>query len=232
MNALCLLALTTSLPTATALDVRYIDDIEKENTAPSMLTFFFLLFFAVVLALYLEKLCRYLPDYALTHLRLRLRRRWKVKEEEPDEATPMDVDAWEPTKTEDDYEAEIRSLKKKLRKLMEDKEDLMVTIQVKEDCISSLQDEIKEKNMENMSGQDFRERQERQIDKLDVEKTDAERARDRALDEMDRITFELANTQKELVKRENELEKVRGRFDRLEEKHSKLVDDHESIVKQ
>ena len=214
MTALCLLALAT--PTASAMEPHYIDDTKKahdEEYTPSMYTFFFLLFFAVVLALYLEKLCRYLLDYALTHLRLRLRRRWKVKEEEPDEATPMDVDAWEPTKTEDDYEAEIRSLKKKLRKLMEDKEDLMVTIQVKEDCISSLQDEIKEKNMENMSGQDFRERQERQIDKLDVEKTDAERARDRALDEMDRITFELANTQKELAKRENELEKVRGRFD-------------------
>ena len=81
--------------------------------------------------------------------------------------------------------------------------------------------------MENMSGEDFRQRQERQIDKLDVEKTDAERARDRALDEMDRVTFELANAQKELVKKENELEKVRGRFDRLEEKHSKLVDDHD-----
>ena len=127
MNALCLLALTTSLPTATALDARYIDDIEKENTAPSMLTFFFLLFFAVVLALYLEKLFRYMLDYALTLLRRRFRRHWKVKEE-IDETAPMDVDSWEPTKTEEDYEAEIRSLKKKLRRLNEDKDELLVTI--------------------------------------------------------------------------------------------------------
>lgn len=212
MTALCLMALT--MPTASAMDSHYIDDTKKaqdEEYTPSMYTFFFLLFFAVVLALYLEKLFRYLLDYAMTHLRLRLRRRWKVKEEEPDETAPMDVDACQPTKTEDDYEAEIRCLKKKLRKLTEDKEDLMVTIKIKEDCISNLQDEIKEKKMENMSGEDFRERQERQIDKLDVEKTDAERARDRALDENDRITFELANTQKEPVKKENELEKVRGR---------------------
>ena len=226
MNALCLLALTTSLPTATALDAHYIDNTEKENTAPSMLTFFFLLFFAVVLALYLEKLFRYMLDYALALLRRRFRRHWKVKEE-IDKTAPMDVDSWEPTKTEEDYEAEIRSLKKKLRRLNEDKDELLVTIQIKEDCINNLQNELKEKDMENTSGEDFRQRQERQIDKLDVEKTDAERARDRALDEMDRVTFELANAQKELVKKENELEKVRGRLDRLEEKHSKLVDDHD-----
>jgi hypothetical protein len=109
------------------LDARYIDDIEKENTAPSMLTFFFLLFFAVVLALYLEKLFRYMLDYALTLLRRRFRRHWKVKEE-IDETAPMDVDSWEPTKTEEDYEAEIRSLKKKLRRLNEDKDELLVTI--------------------------------------------------------------------------------------------------------
>ena len=177
------------------------------------------------MALYLEKLFRYSLNYVIKHLQLRFGRRWKVKEE--DETVPMDVDSWEPTKTEEDYENEIRSLKKKLRKITEEKDELQMTVQIKKDCISSLQDELSTKKAENLSNQDFQEKQHNYQTKLEMEKEDAVRAREHALDDVDRLTMELGSTQRELARKDNELENLRGRYERLETKHATLVEDND-----
>eukprot|EP00435_Cladocopium_sp_Y103_P076100 s59_g76.t1 len=190
MTALCLLAMTSTMPAAAAMDSNY-NDLTKKATedeyTPGMYYFFMLLFFAALLALIMEKFLRYVLDYVMTQLRVRFRRHWKVKEE-PGEASPMDVDAM----TEDDYEAELRSLRKKIRKLDEDKEELMVTIQVKQDCIKNLEHELKSKEMETRSGQEFRDRQQQFQNALEIEKDKAVRERETALDDVDKLTMDLA----------------------------------------
>eukprot|EP00435_Cladocopium_sp_Y103_P036571 s279_g9.t1 len=92
----------------------------------------------------------------------RLTRVRKVKKEI--DGSPMDVDSSNMSRMDEDQaEATIRTFKKKIRKLEEDKEEIAATIRIKMDCIKNLEDTVTEKQQMLISNADFMARQEQAI---------------------------------------------------------------------
>ena len=147
---------------------------------------YFLIFLTVIAAITVEKLGKYALRYLMNKYKVTIRKPMKVKtEDDGDETMPMDVD--ETFMHGSDQPMEMRSAKRKLRVLEEDKQELEATITVKEDAIESLQKQLNEKTRESMEWEKVSKSLEQRLERLKGEKAGLADKESRRQDEIEEL---------------------------------------------
>ena len=157
-----------------------------------------------------------------------LQKKVKVKIEDDQDATPMDVDMSDMSMMDnDELQMRMRATKKKMRRMNEDKDELMVDLARKDDRIRALQQAIKEKDVALGSTDDFAQKQDRAIDHAVQDRDHALLERDQARQERDATLVDLDNMTQKYDNRGTELAVLEEKYETIRDKYDKLRDEHQ-----
>lgn len=165
-----------------ATQAAYVSDYPLEiqqgsKKEESFFMVYLLMFFTVIMAILVERLGRFGMNYIIVKMGYQ-----EVKPEQVTQFVPVGVEDEGPSPMDVDYsqldyddmqrptEATIRAMNKKIRQLTEEKDELSVTIHVRQDVIDRLEEQLEEKKKESASWEQFAHDQSDAIDKLKDDK--------------------------------------------------------------
>ena len=195
----------------------------------SFFTVYVMVFFTVIMAILVERLGRYGMNYIIVMMGYQ-----EVKPEQVTKLLPVKIEEDSPVPMEVDYSSldfddmpkpgevssTIRAMNKKIRQLTEEKDELSVTVHIRQDVIDRLEEEIEEKKKESISWQVFAQDQSAAIEKLKEDKkfavqeeqdtkTQCEKLRDE-IDENDtkigQLNVQINTLEQKVEKAKNDLE--------------------------
>ncbi|CAL1138133.1 unnamed protein product [Cladocopium goreaui] len=216
---------STMMSAAAAYDIeydetegRYIQNNEKVQDK-SYAGVYIMIFVTVLIAINLDKMISYITRKAKeTH-----NKKFVVKSEPEDEDQPMDVD--DPSTLmevdEDDLAQHYRVLRKRVRKLEIENDELQVTARIKQDAADGFKEQYEEKFTEAKSWEDYSEKVCQDLARFKRDLEDTRHDRDNYASRLD----EMLDQRQQFLSERNEYHE---RYEELREKHDKLMEDFQT----
>eukprot|EP00435_Cladocopium_sp_Y103_P015804 s1188_g3.t2 len=179
---------------------------------------YIMIFITVILAINLEKMVKYIYN----KIHSKPKRLLPIKDEFPEGAAPMDVDKenLDMMEVDEDIAFEIRKMRKRLRKLETDKEELEVTLKVRQDALENIEERLLEKQTEAQQWLNYSQQVCDQLSTAQTEKRHAAEDRER----YGNLLEQAKDDKEKFLTERNEFE---DKYSVLQEKYDKLHEDHE-----